>query len=68
MSPEQRAPLVDEARAEMIERGLWTAVTSRRAGQGDVLHGPFGAVLRKVYAVSKYGVDWDREPGAPVIP
>lgn len=62
MSAEQRAPLVEQAKAEMIERGLWTAVTSRRAGQGDVLHGPFGAVLRKVYGVSKYGADWDREP------
>ena len=66
MSAEQRAPLVDLARAEMIARGLWTAVTSRRAAQGDVLHGPFGAVLRKVYGGAKYGPDWDREPAAPV--
>jgi hypothetical protein len=64
MSAEQRAPLVDLARTEMIARGLWTAVTSRRAGQGDVLHGPFGAVLRKVYGVTQYGADWDREPTA----
>ena len=66
MSAEQRAPLVDLARADMIARGLWTAVTSRRAAQGDVLHGPFGAVLRKVYGVSKYGTDWDKEPAALV--
>jgi len=66
MSAEQRAPLVDLARAEMIARGLWTAVTSRRAAQGDVLHGPFGAVLRKVYGVAKYGTDWDKEPAALV--
>lgn len=66
MSAEQRAPLVDLARAEMIARGLWTAVTSRRAAQGDVLHGPFGAVLRKVYGVSKYGTDWDKGPAALV--
>jgi len=66
MSAEQRAPLVDLARADMIARGLWTSVTSRRAAQGDVLHGPFGAVLRKVYGVSKYGTDWDKEPAALV--
>jgi hypothetical protein len=66
MSAEQRAPLVDLARAEMIARGLWTAVTSRRAAQGDVLHGPFGAVLRKVYGGAKYGPDWDQESAAPV--
>ena len=64
MSAEQRAPLVDLARAEMIARGLWTAVTSRRAAQGDVLHGPFGAVLRKVYGGAKYGSGWDQEPAA----
>ena len=67
MSLEQRAALVDQARAEMMERGLWTAVTSRRAGQGDVLHGPFGAVLRKVYGVSKYGATWDQEPDTPTV-
>jgi len=66
MSAEQRASLVDLARAEMIARGLWTAVTSRRAAQGDVLHGPFGAVLRKVYGSAKYGSNWDQEPAAPV--
>ncbi len=66
MPVEERAPLVDLARAEMIERGLWTAVTSRRAGQGDVLHGPFGAVLRKVYGVAKYGPRWDQEPADQV--
>lgn len=64
MSAEERAPLVDLARADMVARGLWTAVTSRRAAQGDVLHGPFGAVLRKLYGVSKYGADWDKEPAA----
>ncbi len=64
MSAEERAPLVDLARAEMIARGLWTAVTSRRAAQGDVLHGPFGAVLCKLYGVTKYGTDWDKEPAA----
>ena len=67
MTPEERALLVDLARKEMIERGLWTAVTSRRAGQGDVLHGPFGAVLRKVYGISKYGTDWDTEPAAVLL-
>jgi len=66
MTQEERASLVELARAEMMERGLWTAVTSRRAAQGDVLHGPFGAVLRKVYGISKYGTDWDKEPAALV--
>ena len=64
MTPEERAPFVDSARQEMMSRGLWTAVTSRRASQGDVLHGPFGAVLRKVYGLSRYGVAWETEPSA----
>lgn len=60
LSTEQQKGLVEEALAELQERGLLTAVVRRRAGQGDVLHGILGSVIVKIYATRLYGPDWDK--------
>lgn len=60
LSPEQRQALVDGAAQELSARGLMTAVITRRAAQGDVLHGLLGSVVVRHYAARVYGPDWDR--------
>lgn len=60
LDPLHRQPWVDQALAELAEKGLLSAVVSRRAAQGDVLHGMLGSVVVKCYAMARYGAGWDR--------
>jgi hypothetical protein len=60
LDPLHRQPWVDQALAELAEKGLLSAVVSRRAAQGDVLHGMLGSVVVKCYATARYGAGWDR--------
>ncbi|MEK8051219.1 replication initiation protein [Ideonella sp. DXS22W] len=60
LDPLHRQPWVDQALAELAEKGLLSAVVSRRAAQGDVLHGMLGSVVVKRYATARYGAGWDR--------
>ncbi|MDT7838527.1 replication initiation protein [Aquabacterium sp. OR-4] len=63
LDPLHRQPWVDQALAELAEKGLLSAVVSRRAAQGDVLHGMLGSVVVKCYAMARYGAGWDRPAG-----
>lgn len=60
----QRRVWVDEALKEMASKGLLTAVISRRAAQGDVLHGMLGSIIVRRYAQAVHGPDWDQRPAA----
>ncbi|WP_084150355.1 replication initiation protein [Azohydromonas australica] len=64
LDPVQRRGWVDRALQELAARGMLSAVVSRRAAQGDVLHGVLGSVLVRVYAEAVYGPGWDRASGA----
>lgn len=50
---------VDQALQSLASRGLMTAVISRRAAQGDVMHGMLGSVVVQTYAAATYGPDWN---------
>jgi len=60
LESDHRKLWVDRALQELSEKGMLTAVVSRRAAQGDVLHGHLGAVVVRAYATAKYGQGWDR--------
>jgi hypothetical protein len=60
LSPEQRQAFVDAAVQELAAKGLMTAVVTRRAAQGDVLHGVLGALVVRHYALRVYGPEWDK--------
>jgi hypothetical protein len=62
LTPEQRKVYVDMALQELAENRMLTAVVSRRAAQGDVLHGLLGSQVVKHYASRMYGQDWNRTP------
>ena len=62
LEPMQRQPYVTRALSELADRGLLSAVVSRRAAQGDVLHGMLGSVIARLYALDQHGVGWDRPP------
>ena len=64
LSPEYRQAIVDAAVQELTSKGLMTAVITRRASQGDVLHGLLGTIVVKLYASSVYGPDWDKPRGS----
>jgi hypothetical protein len=57
-----RQALVDQALQDLAQRRMLTAVVSRRAAQGDVLHGLLGATVVKLYALATYGPGWDKPP------
>lgn len=58
---EHRQLWVDRALEVLASKRLLTAVVSRRAAQGDVLHGLLGSVVVQVYAAAKYGPGWDQQ-------
>jgi len=58
----ERQVWVDRALQELASKRMLTAVISRRASQGDVLHGVLGSVVVDVYASATYGANWN-EPG-----
>jgi hypothetical protein len=60
LSHGQRQAHVDAAVLELTEKGLMNAVVTRRAAQGDVLHGLLGAYVVRHYANSVYGPEWDK--------
>lgn len=60
----QRQTWVDAALADLGAKGLRSAVISRRAAQGDVLHGMLGSVIVKLYATAQHGPAWDQAPSA----
>lgn len=62
MEPGHRQALVDTALQELARKKMLTAVVSRRAAQGDVLHGLLGATVVRIYAVATYGAGWDKPP------
>jgi len=62
LDPVHRQPWVDRGLAELGSRGLLSAVVSRRAAQGDVLHGMLGSVIVRLYAVAHHGTGWDQAP------
>lgn len=53
---------VELALQSLATRGLLTAVISRRAAQGDVMHGLLGSVVVQTYATATYGADWNTAP------
>ena len=55
----ERQVWVDRALQELASKRMLTAVISRRASQGDVLHGVLGSVVVDVYATATYGADWN---------
>ena len=64
LDAEQRQTWVDAALADLAARGLRSAVISRRAAQGDVLHGILGSVIVQLYATAHHGAGWDQAPAA----
>lgn len=66
LDADHRKVWVDRALEDLAGKGLLTAVISRRAAQGDVLHGLLGSAVVRVYAAATYGADWDKRPDAAV--
>lgn len=56
---EQRQIWVDKALHSLAEKGLLSAVVSRRAMQGDVMHGLLGSRIVQLYAAETHGPDWN---------
>lgn len=48
--------------ADLAAKNLLSAVISRRAAQGDVLHGVLGSVVVRLYASTVHGPGWDQPP------
>ena len=62
LDPQRRQFFVDHALQDLAAKGLLSAVISRRAAQGDVLHGPLGQKVVQAYALATYGAGWNVEP------
>jgi len=58
LSTAQRQIWVDRALQDLASKGLLTGVISRRATQGDVMHGLLGSVIVQTYATATYGPRW----------
>jgi len=63
----ERQLWVDRALQQLAAKGMLTGVISRRATQGDVMHGLLGSVIVQTYGAATYGARWnDVTPeGAP---
>ena len=55
----ERQIWVERALHELASKRMLTAVISRRASQGDVLHGLLGSQIVHAYAAATYGPDWN---------
>ena len=62
LAPTHRQLWVERALQELAAKGLLSAVVSRRAAQGDVLHGLLGSVMVRVYAEATLGPGWQQPP------
>ena len=58
LEPPQLKRWVDQALQDLARKGALNAVISRRAAQGDVLHGLLGSAVVYAYADATYGPDW----------
>ncbi|WP_177225029.1 replication initiation protein [Variovorax sp. 770b2] len=68
LDPAERQVWVDRALQSLASKKLLTAIVSRRASQGDVLHGMLGSMVVQTYAAATYGPDWNAQvrPSSPV--
>jgi hypothetical protein len=60
LSPEHRKLYADLALQDLAGKRMLSAVVSRRAAQGDVLHGLLGSVVVRLYAQQVHGPNWDK--------
>jgi len=58
LAPAVRKVWADTALEELARKRQLNAVVTRRAEQGDVLHGLLGATVVRLYAESTYGASW----------
>ncbi|MDM0078939.1 replication initiation protein [Variovorax sp. J2P1-59] len=58
LEPAKLNKWVNRALQDLARKGLLNAVISRRAAQGDVLHGLLGSAVIFAYADATYGPDW----------
>jgi len=58
LEPAQLKRWVDQALQDLARKGALNAVISRRAAQGDVLHGLLGSAVVYAYADATYGPEW----------
>lgn len=65
LNAEQRMALTEAALRDLAARNLVNAVVSRRAAQGDLLHGLLGSAVVRLYAERVHGPNWDQAPGGP---
>jgi hypothetical protein len=63
LAQSQRKLWADRALEELSRKGQLNAVVTRRAEQGDVLHGLLGATVVKMYAEATYGEGWGNPVG-----
>lgn len=61
LEPAQLKRWVDQALQDLARKGALNAVISRRAAQGDVLHGLLGSAVVYAYADATYGPGWKVE-------
>jgi len=59
----RRQYFVERALQDLADKRQLNAVISRRAAQGDVLHGLLGAAVVKAYGEHTYGPAWDQREG-----
>lgn len=62
LDPVHRGHWVALSLADLAAKNLLSAVISRRAAQGDVLHGVLGSVVVRLYASTVHGPGWDQPP------
>lgn len=62
LEPAQLGGWVNRALQDLARKGALNAVISRRAAQGDVLHGLLGSAVVHAYAEGTYGPGWKVEP------
>jgi len=58
----ERKSWADKALEELARKRQLNAVVTRRAEQGDVLHGMLGATVVRLYAEAVHGSDWQGKP------
>ena len=63
LAQSQRKLWADRALEELSRKGQLNAVVTRRAEQGDVLHGLLGATVVKMFAEATYGEGWANPVG-----